>query len=129
MPLSLLEAMALGKVVIASRVGGIPEVIKDGKNGFLFKAGHAEELIKSGRISVNGVLLKSSPVMVDTAKDTIALDGKRIEFDKRAYYAFYKPRGVITSMSDPKGRPTVKDFFKGLARSFNSRSSSPFGFI
>lgn len=44
MPYSALESLALGKAVIASRVGGLPEIIKDGKNGFLFKAGGADEL-------------------------------------------------------------------------------------
>jgi len=44
MPLSLLEALNLGKVVIASKIGGIPEIIKDGKNGFLFIAGNIPDL-------------------------------------------------------------------------------------
>ena len=44
MPLSLLESMAIGKMVIASRIGGIPEIIKDGENGFLFKPGDADDL-------------------------------------------------------------------------------------
>jgi len=42
--LSLLEALNLGKVVIASKIGGIPEIIKDGKNGFLFIAGNIPDL-------------------------------------------------------------------------------------
>lgn len=44
MPLSLLEALALKKVVIASRVGGIPEIIRHEKNGFLFDPGNIKEL-------------------------------------------------------------------------------------
>ncbi|MFZ4632502.1 MAG: glycosyltransferase [Patescibacteria group bacterium] len=44
MPLSLLEALNLGKLVIASNIGGIPEIIKDGQNGFLFKAGDKNDL-------------------------------------------------------------------------------------
>lgn len=44
MPLSLLEAMSLKKVVIASAVGGMPEVVKDRFSGFLFKAGDAQDL-------------------------------------------------------------------------------------
>lgn len=41
---SLLEAMAMGKIVIASRIGGMREIIQDGVNGFLFEAGNSNEL-------------------------------------------------------------------------------------
>lgn len=44
MPLALLESLAQGKIVIASRVGGLPEIIKDKINGFLFAAGDIKEL-------------------------------------------------------------------------------------
>ncbi len=44
MPYSLLEAMALGKIVIASNIGGMPEIIKDGVNGFLFEPGQSDDL-------------------------------------------------------------------------------------
>lgn len=49
MPYSLLEAMHLGKIVIASNTGGIPEIIRDGKNGFLFKRGNKDDLIQKIR--------------------------------------------------------------------------------
>ncbi len=49
MPLSLLESLSLGKIVIASRVGGLPEVIRDQENGFLFTAGDAESLAEQIR--------------------------------------------------------------------------------
>lgn len=44
MPLSLLEAMHLKKVVVASKIGGIPEIITDGENGLLFEPGNASDL-------------------------------------------------------------------------------------
>jgi len=44
MPLSLLEAMSLGKTVIASRIGGFPEIIEDGLSGFLFEPGNFRDL-------------------------------------------------------------------------------------
>lgn len=44
MPLSLLEALNLGSIVIAARIGGIPEIVKDQKNGFLFKSGDINDL-------------------------------------------------------------------------------------
>lgn len=45
MPLNILETMFLGRPVIASNIGGIPEVIKDGKTGFLFEPGNVDDLI------------------------------------------------------------------------------------
>ncbi len=44
MPLSVLEALARGKIVIASSIGGIPEIIQNGHNGLLFTSGDSEEL-------------------------------------------------------------------------------------
>ena len=44
MPLSLLEALNLGKPVLASRIGGLPEIIQEGKNGYLFNPGEATDL-------------------------------------------------------------------------------------
>ena len=46
----LVEAMALGKPVIGSRVGGIPDLIKDGQNGFLFEVGNVNQLVEKLRI-------------------------------------------------------------------------------
>lgn len=46
MPLSLLEAMALGKIVIASKIGGLPEIINNSENGLLFEPGNVQDLIE-----------------------------------------------------------------------------------
>lgn len=71
MPLSMLEAMAAGKVVIASRIGGMPEIIRDGENGFLFEAGNAQEL--AGKIrNLNDV---DSNMMGERARETVAGTG------------------------------------------------------
>jgi glycosyltransferase involved in cell wall biosynthesis len=63
LPYSLIEAMALGKIVIASDIGGIPEIIQDGENGFLFKAGDWRDLLDkielSERFDQTGVSLKA----------------------------------------------------------------------
>lgn len=45
MPISIMEAMAAGKPVLSTRVGGIPDLVEDGKNGFLFEIGETEEVI------------------------------------------------------------------------------------
>ncbi|MFH1780760.1 MAG: glycosyltransferase family 4 protein [Candidatus Nealsonbacteria bacterium] len=53
LPRVILEAMALSKPVIASRVGGIPDLVKDGENGFLFEVGAVRELAEKLRILLN----------------------------------------------------------------------------
>lgn len=50
LPRVIMEAMALAKPIIASRVGGIPDLVKDGQNGFLFEVGNVEQLAEKLRI-------------------------------------------------------------------------------
>ncbi len=74
----------------------------------------AEEMIIDGRVTVNGKIaeigMKADPFM-----DHIKVDGKLlVKPEKKVYFIFNKPRGVVTSLSDPEGRPTVHDFLKGI---------------
>jgi len=57
LPRVIMEAMALGKPVVASRVGGIPDLIQDGQNGFLFEVGNSKELAEKLRILLNNKTL------------------------------------------------------------------------
>jgi 16S rRNA U516 pseudouridylate synthase RsuA-like enzyme len=51
---------------------------------------------------------------VNPKKSEVKVDGKAIRAtDSKTYIAFYKPRGILSTMSDPKGRPNIGDFFKG----------------
>ena len=74
----------------------------------------AEELILEGRVTVNG---KAAVIgmKADILRDHIKVDGKLlVNPEKKVYYIFNKPRGVLTSIGDPQGRPTVSDFLRGI---------------
>jgi len=71
----------------------------------------AEELIRQGRVEVNGVKAQLG-LSVDPLKDLVRLDGKPVTLrTNRIVLAFYKPSGCVTTASDPQGRRTVLDFF------------------
>lgn len=68
----------------------------------------AEELILKGRVAVNGEIITELGSKADAKKDTITVEGRRIEpFLPRMVVLLNKPDGYITSMRDPEGRPTV----------------------
>jgi 23S rRNA pseudouridine2605 synthase len=70
----------------------------------------SEELIAAGRVAVNGVTVREMGMRVDPATAVIHVDGARINVrDDLAYLALNKPRGVLSAMSDTRGRPTVGD--------------------
>ncbi|MCJ7664741.1 MAG: rRNA pseudouridine synthase [Desulfobacterales bacterium] len=69
-----------------------------------------EELILAGKVSVNNEVIRELGVMADPAYDRIRVDGKPLpKPSPKVYYLLYKPRGVITTLNDPEGRPTIKD--------------------
>jgi 23S rRNA pseudouridine2605 synthase len=69
-----------------------------------------EEMIRSGRVSVNGQVINQLGFKADPGLDRIRVNGKPIPRPApKVYYLLYKPRGVITSLKDPEGRPTIKD--------------------
>jgi 23S rRNA pseudouridine2605 synthase len=75
-----------------------------------------EDMIAAGRVSVNGEPVRVQGLRVDPRRDRIAVDGVRIEVrDDRVTYALNKPPGVLTAMSDDRGRPTVGDMVGDLA--------------
>jgi 23S rRNA pseudouridine2605 synthase len=70
----------------------------------------SEQLLIEGRVSVNGEVVRELGSKADPAKDDIRVDGRRIRTEIRhRYVALYKPRGYVTTRSDPQGRPTVID--------------------
>ncbi len=68
----------------------------------------SEEIIAAGRVEVNG-RRASLGERVDPAEDEILVDGQAITGEKLCYYLLNKPPGYITTLSDPRGRPTVMD--------------------
>ncbi|MCC7176778.1 MAG: rRNA pseudouridine synthase [Acidobacteria bacterium] len=70
----------------------------------------SEQLILEGRVTVNGIVVRELGSKADPAHDDVRVDGRRIRTDVRQrYILMYKPRGYVTTRSDPEGRPTVID--------------------
>ena len=71
-----------------------------------------EELIVSGRVSVNGKIVTKLGTKINPENTQVTLDGKAIKSkNTKTYIAFYKPRGVLSTMSDPSGRSSLSSFF------------------
>ncbi len=69
----------------------------------------SEQLITGGRVRVNGRIITELGAKADSRRDRIEVDGKRIAREKSVYLVLHKPKNVVSTMSDPEGRPTVKD--------------------
>ncbi len=72
----------------------------------------ADEMIEEGLVTINGHKAFEFGLKVDTDTDTVKVSGKVIRKKSQfVYFVFNKPTQVLTSMSDPSGRPTVADYF------------------
>ncbi|QNE17860.1 rRNA pseudouridine synthase [Kribbella qitaiheensis] len=72
---------------------------------------NSELLIEQGRVEVDGAVVTEFGTRVDPAVSVIRVDGERIPpLTDHAYLVLNKPRGVVTTMSDPQGRPCVADY-------------------
>jgi 23S rRNA pseudouridine2605 synthase len=74
----------------------------------------AEELILSGKVSINGKIIKDLSYKVKPEKDKVYVEGKLITPPTKVYYLFYKPKGVLTSLYDPHHKETIKPFLDKL---------------
>lgn len=75
----------------------------------------AEEYILKGKVFVNGNKVIELGTKV-SEKDEITIDGNSLAFEEKEYYVLYKPRGVISSTKDERGRKTIIDFFPSNKR-------------
>jgi 23S rRNA pseudouridine2605 synthase len=76
---------------------------------------HAEELIKEGRVQVNGQVVTVLGTKADPARDHIRVDGKLLRGAERLrYFVLNKPKGYVTTVTDPEGRPTIMEFFSKM---------------
>ena len=72
----------------------------------------AEEMIVAGRVMVNGQVVTQLGSKADLGRDHIRVDGKLLHgAERHRYFMLNKPRGYVTTVSDPEGRPTVMEFF------------------
>ena len=92
--------MRLDKFLVACAVGSRTEV---------------KNLLKAGRVTVNGKKEKSAKLQIDEERDEIRFDGQVLEYEEFVYYMMNKPRGVISATEDPKHR-TVLDLLDDYAR-------------
>ena len=78
----------------------------------------AEEMIAAGRVTLNGIVVTEQGRKADPERDEICVDGKRLRKAERLiYFLLNKPKGYVTTVSDPEGRPTVMDLLpQGVGR-------------
>ena len=69
-----------------------------------------EDLISQGRVTVDGVVVRELGVRVDPTKAVVHVDGERLQLDATLVtIALNKPRGVVSTMHDPQGRPSLSE--------------------
>jgi pseudouridine synthase len=91
-------------------------------NRFLAGAGYGsrravEQLVTAGRVTVNGTVERSLSRRIAPG-DAVAVDGQPVASERPVYLLLHKPRGVVTTASDPQGRPTVLDLVRRPERVF-----------
>jgi 23S rRNA pseudouridine2605 synthase len=75
----------------------------------------AEQLIAQGRVTVNGHIICELGTKVDPDQDHVKVDGRHLgAVEPHAYVILNKPKGYVSSLSDPEGRPTIKDLLHGV---------------
>ena len=74
----------------------------------------AEKMIVEGRVSVNGKVVTELGTKIDIKKDKVFVDNKKIAIENMVYLILHKPKGIVTTLKDEKGRMTVIDLIKDV---------------
>jgi 23S rRNA pseudouridine2605 synthase len=75
----------------------------------------SEQMMLDGRVTVNGVTILELGTKADPSRDDIRVDGRRVKIvEHHRYLLLNKPRGYVTTRSDPQRRPTVLDLLRGV---------------
>jgi 23S rRNA pseudouridine2605 synthase len=76
---------------------------------------HAEQLIESGQVRVNGRVVSKLGEKADAEHDRIEVAGRVVEASQpRVSYVFHKPPRVVATLSDPEGRPSLQEYLRGV---------------
>ena len=75
----------------------------------------SEQLMLDGRVTVNGTTIRELGTKADPTRDDIRVDGRRVKvIERHLYLLVNKPRGYVSTRSDPQQRPTVLDLLQGI---------------
>lgn len=89
-------------------------------NKYIAKSGYcsrraADELIKAGKVTVNGIITKDLSTRIDNCNDVVKVNGEILEVnDLLVYIMLHKPKGCITTTKDEHNRKTVYDYLKDI---------------
>jgi 23S rRNA pseudouridine2605 synthase len=75
----------------------------------------AEEWIAQGRVTINGKIVRELGTRIDPARDHVKVDGRHLKnVEPYAYLLLNKPKGIVSSLNDPEGRPTITHLLHGV---------------
>jgi len=95
--------------------------MKERLQKFMARAGvasrrHSEKLITSGRVKVNNSVVTELGTKINPDVDTVTVDNKTVKVEKKIYLLLNKPKGYVTTLRDPQGRPVITDLIKDISQ-------------